>query len=199
MGVYFHVITTSFPMGAIRAIDRTYPHHDHTGTLVHRRLDRGVESDWGPPGEGTGIREDVHHVVQRVCNVVQPHSLDVLRICAHGSSNASQPAILLGNGLTDSSVHAFEAIRPLWRIVYQPEQLRRHQRGALNYHAVIPRVELHVCNAALRQEAPLQALANAVQAPVFASYTVQRIHDPHNFVIQGALVRKEPVLQTAYR
>jgi len=105
----------------------------------------------------------------------------------------------LGTGLTASNVNAFRSIRGLWRIAYETHVDPRERPGYSNYRLCIPRVEMHVCRAALRQEAPLQALANAVQAPVFASYTLQTIGDPDNFVIEGALTRHEPVMDISHR
>jgi hypothetical protein len=126
--------------------------------------------------------------------MILPHSLEVIRICAHGSVDPTESPIQLGQGLTPGNAVAFESVRPLWHTVYDPEQRRSH------YLTVVPRIEMHVCYAAMRGGPALRALATAARAPVFASYHRQTVPtSDDNFRLEGGLNRYDPVLSSPHR
>jgi len=181
MGVHFFLIDCRAPIGALRVVDSSYPRHTYTGNRVFRRLDPSV-----------GVGETMASVVRRMCDEIGPHTLDVIRIFAHGSNrrdpeSSDTATIQLGLGLNPSTASAFGSIHPLWHRTWQLDSY------GLSHRCVVPRIEMHVCYANLWGGPVLQALANAARAPVFASAQAQAIATTNdNLSFEGDLGRYNP-------
>jgi len=130
-------------------------------------------------------------VVSRICGAVEPHSLDVILIFAHGHMNRdnaredgyTEPTIKLGRGLTSTTAPEFRQITHLWRRSYEPDSLT-------DFRAVVPRIEMHVCYAGEEwNRRVVQALARAAQAPVFVSALPQMVE---NLAFEGRVLRVNP-------
>jgi hypothetical protein len=121
-------------------------------------------------------------VVGRICQEFRRWSLDVIRICSHG--NASAPDIGFGERLNCTNASAFRLVRPLWRLLYAPDD------HGMNYRVVVPRIEIHSCGAASGAEGMCRSLASAAGAPVFASLDDQVAGS--NWLMEGRLRRFNP-------
>lgn len=165
MGIYLHLIDERAP-GGFEIICDAY------NSPVYRRLRimRG---------------ENMAAIARRVCDGFRPATLDVIRICAHGSPALSD--IQFGIRLNLKNALQFAVLRNRWRVTYTTDS------HGIRYRAVVPRVEMHVCGAAAGPSRVCQSLANALRAPVFAGRGDQEAGT--NFAMEGRLVRFDPWLE----
>jgi hypothetical protein len=185
MGIEFFLISYDLPgRTSMLAI---YSFVDsHLDSRMFRRLDYPAITR----------NDSISSIVARICRQLARHSLDVLRIYAHGSNETKgeyplrgEPVhILLGEGLTSTTARAFSGLSHLWHTTspagapgsYAEPATDRRTNVAANeaMRRITPRIEMHACWASVHTRRTLQALASAARAPVFAANVLQAYSRP---------------------
>jgi hypothetical protein len=117
--------------------------------------------------------DDMSAVVQKMVRRLGNHRIHVLRIEAHGTITGIGTVvntIQFGSAMNVATVSAFQRIRPLMSSSYSGPPT-----GGINYRTVHPRIEMHCCQLVPLCNPILQALANAVHVPLFASSAPQDV------------------------
>lgn len=138
-------------------------------------------------------------VVRKIIQKIGRNRIEVLRIEAHGTITG--PGILInaiqfGAAMDATTVRVFRSIMGHMSSFYSGPPIFDATPGRAYYATVFPRIEMHCCRVVPICNSILQALAEAVHAPVFASSADQDVDartgsDPFGF--EGPVFRFEPV------
>jgi hypothetical protein len=178
MGIYLHLIDFRSPRGFEIVVPE-----GHRNAYQRMRI-----------SPNDSMQTVVSNILRQYNRPSDRHPLDVIRIEAHGDyqgGSAIVNKIKFGQAMDALTVDAFREIRPLWHVVYQPDD------HGVRYQSVIPRIEMHCCELVPGCNEALQALAVAAQAPVFASSLAQDVDarpgsDPFALERPGYIYRFNP-------